>query len=149
MKKFIFGIIAAVAIMCGLALTSCHGGSRSRISSKDSVKIAKMIEFQQSPQFNDADEFTNYALTEVSYKEFVDLTSTLEPITISSIAFNAIKNNKYVDYNGFMREYRQNKSMYDVFDQETKRASSTNKHIDPPTIDEFKCLDHKPDTLKV
>lgn len=149
MKKFLFGIIATVAIMCGIALTSCHGGSRSRISSKDSVTIVKMIEAQQSPQFNDADEFTDYALAEVGYKEFVDLTSTLEPITISSIAFNVVKEHKYVDYHGFMREYRQNKSMYDVFDQETKRANSTNKHIEPPTIDEFKCIDHKPDTLKV
>lgn len=149
MKKFLFGIIATVAIMYGIALTSCHGGSRSRISTKDSVKIAKMIEFQQSPQFNDADEFTDYALAEVGYKEFVDLTSTLEPITISSIAFNVVKEHKYVDYHGFMREYRQNKSMYDVFDQETKRANSNNKHIEPPTIDPYKSLDHKPDTLKV
>ena len=149
MKKFIFGLIATIAILCGMSLTSCNGGSRSRISTKDSLKIVHMIESQQSPQFNDADEFTDYILAEASYKEFVDLASRLEPITISSIAFNVIKEHKYVDYHGFMREYRQNKSMYDVFDQETKKTHNINNNAEPPTIDQYRCLDHKPDTLKV
>lgn len=110
------------------------------------MAVCNIVHEAMEPSFTSADEFTDYALAESDYLEFTNLVKGLEPITISSIAFNAIKEYKMVDYKNFVHEYEKNKNLYDVFDAETKRSS---KPVDKPlTIEQFRALE-KPDTINV
>lgn len=148
MKKFIFGLIAIVTLMLGVSmLSSCDniGRNHSHISKRDSVQIAKMITDFQSPSFSDPEEFTTYAVDESRYQEFVSIVSKLEPVTISSIASNAIKNNKYVNYLNFVSEYNKNRAIYDTFDESTRRLAS---ETDPKAIECYKKLE-VPDTINI
>lgn len=147
MKKFlIVAVFAAAAVLLG-TLTSCDKIS-GKFSAADSTTVAKMIDNSINPAFDNADQFTRYALDKADYQEFVQTVRTLESITIASIASNVVKEYKFVDYNGFMREYKKNRPMYDTFDQETKRAGITT-HEDPPvTIDKFRS-EVSPDTINV
>lgn len=147
MKKILLLILAAMSIVA-VSLSSCDSVSnrRSKLTSSDSVKVYNMVHQAMQPSFTSADEFTDYALAESDYLEFTNLVRGLEPITISSIAFNAIKEHKMVDYKNFIHEYEKNKSMYDVFDAETKRSSKPGNK--PLTIEQFSALE-KPDTINV
>ena len=147
MKKILLFVLAIMSIVA-VTLSSCDsvGTRRSKLTTRDSVKIYNIVHQAMEPSFTSADEFTDYALVESDYLEFTSLVRSLEPITISSIAFNAIKENKMVDYKNFIHEYEKNKSMYDVFDAETKRSS---KPVDKPlTIEQFRALE-KSDTINV
>ena len=147
MRKFLLLVLATMAIVA-VSLSSCDSvtNRRSSLTTGDSVKIYNMVHQAMQPSFTSADEFTDYALAESDYLEFTNLVRGLEPITISSIAFNAIKEYKMVDYKNFIHEYEKNKSMYDVFDAETKRSS---KPVDKPlTIEQFRALE-KSDTINV
>lgn len=149
MKKFlIVAVFAAAAVLLG-TLTSCDKIS-GKFSAADSTTVAKMIDNSVNPAFDNADQFTRYALDKADYQEFVEVVKSLESITIASIASNVVKEYKYVDYNGFLREYKRNKAMYDTFDQETKRAG-VNTHEDPPvTIDKFRsAVSSNQDTINV
>lgn len=150
MKKILlFALLALSAVV--LTLSSCDSrGNNSRFTGQDSVKVHDIVHSAMMPSFTDADEFTDYALTESDYSEFVNIVKSLEPITISSIAFNAIKENKMVDYNGFVREYEKNKNLYDVFDAETKRSQNpTDKPATIEQIIKYKALDKPSDTINV
>ena len=147
MKKILLLALSAVVLM----LSSCDSiRNNSRFTGQDSVKVNDIVHSAIMPSFTDADEFTDYALAESDYSEFVNIVKSLEPITISSIASNAIKENKMVDYNGFVREYEKNKNLYDVFDAETKRSQ---KPADKPAtieqIIQYKALDKPSDTINV
>jgi uncharacterized lipoprotein YajG len=146
MKKILLLTLTTMAIVV-VALSSCDRVRNTRfLTNKDSVAVYNMVHETMEPSFTSADEFTKYALAESDYLEFATIVRGLEPITISSIAFNAIKENKMVDYAGFVREYEKNKNLYDVFDAETKRSS---KHVDKPlTIEKFNALE-KSDTINV
>ena len=146
MKKFLLLALATLSIAVA-SLSSCSDGRRhSNLTTGDSIRICNMVHQAMEPSFTSADEFTDYALAESDYLEFTNLVKGLEPITISSIAFNAIKEYKMVDYKNFVHEYEKNKNLYDVFDAETKRSS---KPVDKPmTIDQFRALS-KPDTINV
>ena len=151
MKKFIICcVLAAVSVLFSTTLTSCEKLSGG-FTKSDSTIVAKMIADAIMPAFDNADQFTRYAIAEGDYQEFVSIVRTLEPITISSVASNVVKEYHYVDYNGFLREYKKNKPMYDTFDQETKRAGLGNDNIDPPTLEEkvVNKLEPSPDTIKV
>lgn len=147
MKKFL--AIAALAMLgaIGVSLTSCEK-LNDGISYADSIKINKMIDETMSPSFDNADEFTRYALNEGDYQEFVQTVRTLESITIASIASNVVKEYKFVDYNGFMREYKKNRPMYDTFDKETKRAGVGEHHDEPIEQLVSMRLQPAPDTIK-
>lgn len=150
MKKFlIVAAFAAAAVLLG-TLTSCDKIS-GKFSAADSTTVAKMIDSSVNPAFDNADQFTRYALDKADYQEFVEVVRNLESITIASVASNVVKEYKYVDYNGFLREYKRNKAMYDTFDQETKRVGLGNSSIDPPTLEEKveKRLLPNPDTINV
>lgn len=146
MKKILLFVLATMAFVA-VTLSSCDRVRNTRfLTTKDSVTVCNMVHEAMEPSFTSADEFTDYALAESDYLEFTSLVRSLEPITISSIAFNAIKENKMVDYKNFIHEYEKNKSMYDVFDAETKRSS---KPVDKPlTIEQFRALE-KSDTINV
>ena len=146
MKKFLLLALATLSIAVA-SLSSCSDGRRhSKLTTGDSIRICNMVHQAMEPSFTSADEFTDYALAESDYLEFTNLVKGLEPITISSIAFNAIKEYKMVDYKNFVHEYEKNKNLYDVFDAETKRSS---KPVDKPlTIEQFRALE-KPDTINV
>lgn len=150
MKKILlFALLALSAVV--LTMSSCNSfRNDSRFTGLDSVKVNDIVHSAMMPSFTDADEFTDYALAESDYSEFVNIVKSLEPITISSIAFNAIKENKMVDYNGFVREYEKNKNLYDVFDAETKRSQNpTDKPATIEQIMKFKALDKSSDTINV
>lgn len=150
MKKILlFALLALSAVV--LTLSSCDSfRNNPRFTEQDSVKVYDIVHSAMMPSFTDADEFTDYALAESDYSEFVSIVKSLEPITISSIAFNAIKENKMVDYNGFVREYEKNKSLYDVFDAETKRSQNpTDKPATIEQIIKYKALDKPSDTINV
>lgn len=148
MKKFLIVAAFAVAAVLLGTLTSCDKIS-GKFSAADSTIVAKMIDSSINPAFDNADQFTRYALDKADYQEFVEVVRNLESITIASVASNVVKEYKYVDYNGFLREYKRNKAMYDTFDQETKRAGITT-HEDPPvTIDKLNALKSNPDTINV
>ena len=149
MKKFLLFVLAAMAVVA-VTLSSCGRVRNTRfLTNKDSVAVYNMVHEAMEPSFTSADEFTNYALAESDYLEFTTIVRGLEPITISSIAFNVIKEHKMVDYAGFVREYEKNKNLYDVFDAETKRSSkSSNKPATLEEIVQFRALE-KPDTINV
>lgn len=150
MKKFLIVTVFAVAAVLLGTLTSCDKIS-GKFSAADSTIVAKMIGNSVNPAFDNADQFTRYALDRADYQEFIEVVRNLESITIASVASNVVKEYKYVDYNGFLREYKRNKAMYDTFDQETKRAGLGNSSIDPPTLEEKveKRLLPNPDTINV
>lgn len=146
MKKILLLALATMAFVA-VTLSSCDRVRNTRFLTKaDSVAVYNMVHQAMQPSFTSADEFTDYALAESDYLEFTNLVRGLEPITISSIAFNAIKEHKMVDYKNFIHEYEKNKSMYDVFDAETKRSSKPGNR--PLTIEQFSALE-KPDTINV
>lgn len=148
MKKFlIVAVFAAAAVLLG-TLTSCDK-INGKSSAEDSTIVARMIGNSINPAFDNADQFTHYALDKAEYQEFVEVVRNLESITIASVASNVVKEYKYVDYNGFMREYKRNKAMYDTFDQETKRAGTSSNKEQPATmLDKFRS-EVSPDTIKV
>lgn len=146
MKKFLLFVLATMAVVA-VTLSSCDRVRNTRfLTTEDSVTVNNMVHEAMEPSFTSADEFTDYALAESDYLEFTNLVRGLEPITISSIAFNAIKEHKMVDYKNFIHEYEKNKNMYDVFDAETKRSSKPGSR--PLTIEQFSALE-KPDTINV
>ena len=148
-KILLFALLALSAVV--LTMSSCDSRrNNSRFTGQDSVKVNDIVHSAMMPSFTDADAFTDYALAESDYSEFVNIVKSLEPITISSIAFNAIKENKMVDYNGFVREYEKNKNLYDVFDAETKRSQNpTDKPATIEQIVKYKALDKPSDTINV
>lgn len=149
MKKFLIVAVLAAAVVLLGTLTSCDKIS-GKFNAADSTIVAKMIDNSVNPAFDNADQFTRYALDRADYQEFIEVARSLESITIASVASNVVKEYKYVDYNGFLREYKRNKAMYDTFDQETKRAG-VNTHEDPPvTIDKLKsAISPTSDTINV
>lgn len=150
MKKILLLALATMAFVA-VTLSSCDRVRNTRfLTTKDSVAVNNMVHEVMEPSFTSAEEFTNYALAESDYLEFTTIVRGLEPITISSIAFNVIKEHKMVDYAGFVREYEKNKNLYDVFDAETKRSSKSSNR--PATLEEivqFRALDKPSDTINV
>lgn len=148
MKKFLIAAVLAACSVLLCTLTSCDKIS-GKFSTADSTVVAKMIDNSINPAFDNADQFTRYALDKADYQEFIEVVQSLESITIASVASNVVREYKYVDYNGFLREYKKNKTMYDTFDQETKRACVDKDAKQPVDVSFQMALKPVPDTINV
>lgn len=131
MKKFIYGLIAAILVcFCATMTTSCekHNPSKDDLSKYFTVNekkaLEKIYEEFASPQFTKTEAFMKYTQEEVEYSEFINIVHDMHPNTVGAIADNVLREKDSVDYKTFLKEYFMNQKWYDQIDGTNKRLSA-------------------------
>lgn len=134
MKKFIYGIIAAILLsLCATTMTSCHSrqgssGPDTYFSKQEQKELFKLFDQYQNPDFDKTEDFLDFGQEAIDYDDFVSIISALHINTVAAISDNVIRQQGKVNIRSFLNEYLSNRQLYNNID-DTNRAMQNRTNI--------------------